>query len=456
MTNGIWLLPTRARPDKALALLERCPDQRIILIVNKDDPELTAYHTIANAMFTSESEGMAAKCQEFFAAYPTYDWYGVLTDDLEPCTEGWADTLVSHINGWNVVASNDEWQQRMQGALVFSGDLLRAVGYFAPPGLKHLYFDDVWETLGKETGCLNYDMTVSVRHAHAGLKGEADSTVKKVGTFWSTDEHTYRVWSMTERPEASKRITALMREKGLDLPDIDLKGVRLLISTPCGAGSYRREYVKSLLKTVLALRQWGAYVDWHEHPNSSDLPLARAMLFGTFYRSPFTHMLQIDDDMGWEPYDIARMLMVKQPFVAAAGPRKAVDEVQKFAFSNTDDFGNMLPVMQHADTGLLDVTDVGGAFVMIDQECARRMVEAYSNLEFSSSDGRTYWHLYQPFVLNRRAVGEDFAFCYRWRQIGGRVLILPDVRLQHAGSYTWAGAASDYVNFELQQAQAAE
>lgn len=455
--TGIWLLPTRNRVDQTLALLEKCDGLNVILLVSQSDPALHDYHAIANAMFTCISEGMAAKCQEFYEAHPFHDWYGILTDDLEPETEGWAARLIAQTNGWNIVASNDGWQQRMQGALVFSGDLLRTVGYLAPPNLKHLYFDDVWESLGKATGCLQYDLSIMVKHAHAGLKGATDSTAKKVGTFWATDEHAFAAWRIDGQQKAIERIEQLMRDRGLQAAQIDLSAVKLLISTPCGSGSYRREYVKSLLLTVLALKQWGAHVDWHEHPNSSDLPLARAMLFGKFYRSPFTHMLQIDDDMGWEPIDIARMLLLDREFIAAAGPRKAVDDVQKFAFSNTDDFGDILPVHQEATTGLLEVTEVGGAFVMINQSCARRMVEAYGGLEFTASDSRTYWHLYMPFVLNKRPIGEDFAFCYRWRQVGGRVLMLPDVKLKHAGGYVWEGAASDYVNAEMaKDRQAAE
>lgn len=454
--TGIWLLPTRARPEQAERLLAKCPPG-VWLLVSEDDPRKDDYIALAahtgSSLFLTNVEGMAAKCQQVWESlYNAPTWVGILTDDLEPVTEGWANALTAQITGWNIVASNDGWQQRMQGAVVFSGDLLRAVGYLAPPNLKHLYFDDVWESLGKTTGCLQYDMNVLVNHAHVNRTGNSDGTAQKVTTFWAGDEHAFATWRIEDQQRAINRITFLMESHGLRADVINLSDVKLLISTPCGSGSYRREYVKSMLKTVIALRQWGAHVDWHEHPNASDLPLARAMLFGKFYRSPFTHMLQIDDDMGWEPVDVARMLLLKQEFVAAAGPRKAVDDVQKFAFSNADDFGNILPVHQHAVTGLLDVTDVGGAFVMIDQACARRMVEAYGGLEFTASDGRPYWHLYLPFVLNKRAIGEDFAFCYRWRAAGGRVLVLPDVRLQHAGAYTWVGAASDYINFEMKQA----
>ena len=97
-----------------------------------------------------------------------WPWIGILADDLLPETINWDGALISQINGMNIVAANDgyqapkqanEWRVGYIAALFVS----RAVGYFTPPGMSHLFVDDVWETLGSDTGCVTWAMGIMVR-----------------------------------------------------------------------------------------------------------------------------------------------------------------------------------------------------------------------------------------------------------------------------------------------------
>ena len=40
-------------------------------------------------------------------------------------------------------------------------------------------------------------------------------------------------------------------------------------------------------------------------------------------------------------------------------------------------------------------------------------------------------------------LSEDYGFCHRWRQMGGRVWIDPTIRLGHVGAFTYAGAVEE-------------
>jgi hypothetical protein len=73
---------------------------------------------------------------------------------------------------------------------------VRAVGYIFPPGLHHLYVDDVWEAIGRESGYWTTDMDVMVRHRHV-LKGDAaaDETHKKVYGTPGEPQRIYRACS---------------------------------------------------------------------------------------------------------------------------------------------------------------------------------------------------------------------------------------------------------------------
>lgn len=214
------------------------------------------------------------------------------------------------------------------------------------------------------------------------------------------------------------------------------------IATPCMDGKYDREYARSIFNTIILLQNQGIETEWLELPFCSDLPYARSRIFGKFLRSDATHLLMIDSDMGWNPQDVLKMLAIKRDFIAGVGMKKK--EGIEFALVNCDDHGNVLPILIEADTGIMDISEVGMAFVMISRACAQKMANHYNELIYDNM-GQDEHDLFQPFIIpgSKRRLPEDFAFCYRWRKLGGKVHVAPDIRLQHVGRKVWEGAMSD-------------
>src|SRR5208282_5930759 len=165
--KGLWLLPSRRRPLEVERCLTAAMDAGLstpglVLVQEEDFEELREQYLSIPlpegwAFYTTKSNGLAAKCQEVYTALSVdadhvfsieqFDWLGLLADDNTPVTPGFDILLGNQTNGWNIVSSDDAWQApaRIHGATVWSIPLLKAVGYFSPPGLIHRYFDDVWE-----------------------------------------------------------------------------------------------------------------------------------------------------------------------------------------------------------------------------------------------------------------------------------------------------------------------
>jgi hypothetical protein len=224
----------------------------------------------------------------------------------------------------------------------------------------------------------------------------------------------------------------------------DLTGVSLLIGAPSLTSKYDGHYLKSFMNTVTAVRQYGGKIDWAQLPYCADPSFARARLFGTFYRSDHTHFLSIDDDIGWYWGDVVQMLMFKREFIAAAGPKKIPPpRPLEFAMTLRKDDGTVMPLHQEPDTGLMRVSRVGGAFVMIQRSVAQEMTSEHPELKFQMDDGTTEWALYTPMVVNGVYLSEDYAFCQRWQKIGGDIFVLPNARLKHSGCHVWEGALMD-------------
>jgi hypothetical protein len=173
----------------------------------------------------------------------------------------------------------------------------------------------------------------------------------------------------------------------------------------------------------------------------SDIALARSKLFGGFLRSDCTRAFFIDADQGWEVKDFIRLLHVKQDFVAVAGIRRT--EPPTFACNNTDEHGRPLMIQHAAHDGLIEVSHVGFAFACVTREWAVRMSQGYVELAYVGAEGAEDFAIFNPMVVNRRYLSEDYAACQRWRQLGGRVYVAPEVSLEHVGKKVWRGAWLD-------------
>lgn len=228
--------------------------------------------------------------------------------------------------------------------------------------------------------------------------------------------------------------------------EVNLTGINLLIATPQADGKPDDTYCVSLDNTKQLIRQHGGGVENFKTKGVSDIAFARSKLFGAFLRNKqYTHMLQIDDDMAWCPEEVIWFLTLKRDFLAAAGPKKVLKE--EFAFNLIGDDGKKWPLRHELDTNVTRLPFVGGAFVMISRNCAERMAQSYPELEYNVENINEY-ALYDPIILNdgknKRRLSEDYAFCYRWRKIGGHIEVKMDVTLQHTGPHTFSGNLYNY------------
>lgn len=454
--NGLWLMPSRRRPGSLKGFFEAAVATGMqtggAVLVHKDDWTVLQeqYEAIDLPLgwqfFQTEREGYAGKVQEVFesGALNDMDWVGVLADDLHPETMHWDSQLVQRVNGHNIVAANDGYQapKRMNGAIIYSRGLLSAVGYFAPPGMSHLFVDDIWETLGRDTGCVTWALDIMVRHRHAALTGQMDDTVAKVKSYWPEDEKIFRKWRVDGRKAANNAIFDLVESQGVKVFRPDLSGVSLLVSVPSHDGKYEAEFVRSLMATEKTVTAAGGQIEIAELTYCADIALARARIFGVFLRSNHTHMLMIDADMGWVPQDVLRLFEHGHDFVCAAGPKKRYP--LEFAFESATKDGQAKPMRMGADGMTFEVTGVGMAFSMISRACAEQMVESYKDtLTFEVDNGIKEYGIFDPYYEGKRRLSEDYSFCRRWTNIGGKIHMLPHIRLKHVGPHTFEGCLMD-------------
>lgn len=451
--DGLWLIPTCGRVNTNVRrLIRACADTfmstKAVLVVDQADyaanqieydnlylPDNFTIHVVKGG-----SCGQATREAMADLFTPDMTFCGWLGDDVIPETPNWDTRLIARLTGWNFVSCDDALRapKTAGSAMLWSGDLLRAIGYVYPPDLYHMYPDTVIEEIGKATGCWTIDMSTLVRHLNAERTGAKDDTYRKTVSHWAEDDKAFLHWKEYEKPKAIERVLALMEEKGVQMVRPDLTGIEVMLATPCGSGRYENLFIESLRQTERAVDQYGGKFRFAEMIGCSDPALARIRIFGAFLRSTATHLFQIDDDQAWAPQDFVKFLMAGVDFIAAAGVRKV--DPPSFAVNVSDEFGRTVPIEVDSTRGLFKVTAVGGAFVCVTRAFAERMVQQYADLAFESAEGRTEYGIYMPMLVNRRYQSEDYSVCQRWRDIGGTVWVDPSIDLRHVGSRTWSGA----------------
>jgi CBS domain-containing protein len=423
-------------------------------------------------------------------------WLGLIGDDCVPETPGWDKRLVDQLDGSNFVACNDGWQapQRVGNCWVISGPLVRAVGYIFPPGLHHLYVDDVWETIGREAGCWTTDMDIMVRHLHV-LKGDApaDETHDKVygvnyaalpvngsthagvyraGGLWASDGATFKDWLEDERhiavdaarklkPQAEALAPAVAKPNQVELDRLEyLKAAKVMILTPHG-GRPVWQYADSYGATIRDFERLGVEWDRRRVIGMSNIPKARNFLMAQFMAArtasgaPFTHALLIDDDMRWNPQSVLRLIMAQHEVIAAVGRKKIPkpnSDPSVWCF-----YAPPQALMEWDAMGSFTAegTKAGAAFMVIQRQVIEKMTAAHPEWkrplppEIDPEIERHYYQLFRNDPDDLNDGGEDFCFCERWNALGGRVWIDPSIELGHIGETDYSGVLGELLQQHL-------
>lgn len=209
------------------------------------------------------------------------------------------------------------------------------------------------------------------------------------------------------------------------------------------------EFTTSFAETCVHLHQTGIRYVSHFVIGSSNLPRARNKLVATFLASDCTDMIFIDDDMGWSATSIVRLLASDKPIVAGVG-RKRVDKPNSDPNVWCVSFeANAGEAIDQDDMGNIEVRAVGTAFMKIERSVFERMIAAHPEWKRDGDDGMkpaekvNYYQFFRFDPDDQTEMGEDFVFCRRWRELGGRIFIDPTIWLAHVGAKAYSGRFAD-------------
>jgi len=148
---------------------------RLIVGVDSDDERLLDYEALGCELVVREGlRGRLVEWLNVLAASTAseHPYLGHIGDDNEPRSPGW-DARIAHSLRANMFCFGDDCDPgRAPGSLsihiFMRSEVVRRLGYFGPPSLRHMYVDPVWYAWGRATS-IEFLPDVVLEHHHYTL-----------------------------------------------------------------------------------------------------------------------------------------------------------------------------------------------------------------------------------------------------------------------------------------------
>jgi hypothetical protein len=454
----MWFLPSFGRPDAPGKMLDApggMPED-VVVLVNEDDPALDAYVDRARSWparwgltIVPAGSRFAEAVRHGFDFFDQIDhllpYYGIVDDDYWPITPGWWEKMIEAAGDrYIALANNKQNFPKPYCCRLMGGELARAIGTIAPGKMRHNFSDDAWGVFAQDFGLLRPLENVIVEHRHWIFRGEMlkDATYERGSSDLKEDCQRFAEWlNSDERRGQVERVAKLL---GVTVAVNNFADVRLLMLTPIQNHAVDVAYLHSFERTQALLTEKRISRCIQQQSGSSHIGKAREHLLwaGLKQMPQATHILFVDDDMGWEPSLVTRLLAADHEFTAVSGVKKT-DQLSLCYNAFPD------PQVLHPRTKFMKVRHIGFAFVMLKRSVIDKLVEAYPELEYNTDGHGREFALFSDLMWRRAGkdlperLSEDFSFCQRWQAIGGEIWMDPYAKLVHAGRKEYTGAAGE-------------
>ena len=215
----------------------------------------------------------------------------------------------------------------------------------------------------------------------------------------------------------------------------------VMIAMPCYSAKVHFPTMRAILLDAINIIGRGDKFSIAEDIGNSDIAGSRSALFAAFVRSTADTLVFIDDDVFWQPGDLIKLIDYPVDVVGGIYPKKQEPFEWPFKIGIKEEYRN------DPKTGLMEVLGLPGGFMKISRNCAQKMIEAYPRQTLrSTSENSQFWPLFDPYEMpDGNRLSEDFSFCQRWIDIGGKVWANLEFELGHIGYKTFKGSCGKHL-----------
>ena len=247
----------------------------------------------------------------------------------------------------------------------------------------------------------------------------------------------------------------------------DFKPYTILVATPVHS-DVSMHYAQSLLH----LQKWCFHNKVRigfQLMKSSLITQGRNMCVAEFLKKDFTHLLFIDSDIAFNEGAAGRLIEANKDVISIPYPLKDMNWDKGFKMIQEGKIKSALDLKNKAfyrypfkvpdpenikiQNKVIEVTHYPTGFMMIKREVFEKMIIAYPNLRIDQDqlvNGKVeklghMWNFFDTLFdpEKRTYLGEDFAFCKRWRDIGGTCHAWVGDYITHVGEHQYTSRFAD-------------
>ena len=237
--------------------------------------------------------------------------------------------------------------------------------------------------------------------------------------------------------------------------------VKLFLSTPCYGGQCLEKYATSVIKLQIELIKEGIQLMLDTTENESLVHRARNVAVGRFLQKTDADVFMfIDADVEFTADAVVRLVKSPHDVSVAVYPKKVVmwDQVKKaveqgdernMAMLSSSLVANIGAHKRTVEDGFVELLDGPTGFMAIKRGAFEKLEEKFPELncknDHQNRDFDEYCAVFDCMIdpESRRYLSEDYAFCRRWQQCGGRIFADINTTLGHVGNLPFSGCLND-------------
>jgi glycosyltransferase involved in cell wall biosynthesis len=204
---------------------------------------------------------------------------------------------------------------------------------------------------------------------------------------------------------------------------------KVVFATPSLSGP-TAPYMEALIASVPGIKAAGWDAGTVHEVGCPYISNARATMLRKALDAGADVIVFIDYDLSWKPGDLLKL--IETPGDVVAGTYRYKEEEPHY-MGILEDGPENRPVVR--DDGAIYATAVPAGFLKVTKEAVDRFMTAYPELMYGPKYAPSV-DLFNHGAFEGQWWGEDYAFCRRWRAIGGEVLIVPNLDLNHHSGET--------------------
>jgi hypothetical protein len=218
--------------------------------------------------------------------------------------------------------------------------------------------------------------------------------------------------------------------------------MHITVAIPAYTGMVHLGTMRSLFTDLLALQARGDSWSLQDECGNALLADGRALIVAQFLGTDSDMLVFVDADVAWEAGALLRL--VDHPVDMVAGIYPYRRDPMAYPVKWLSEGGEL---WADPTTGLLEVAGVPAGFTRMSRKQLQDMVAQYPDTEFycdAAPDDRA-WALFSDYRIGKHKMGEDYAFCRRWIDMGGKVWVDPEIKMGHIGNKTFEGHLGDWL-----------